>query len=340
MGILISLFLMVLFPFSWLFLFTLTLGMILAISSDSWFGAWCGLELNLLSFIPFISTEKNLYTSEASLKYFLIQALGSAFIVFGASLIRILPRAVILIVLALILKLGAAPFHFWFPQVIDGLFWKQALVLITIQKIAPIYLLSHTLRRIWIRKSIVILSAIFSAIVGGIGGINQILLRKLLAYSSINHISWMLFAIMIGENSWVLYFIFYALISSSVVILFFSCQIYHFIQLVNFNKPSLRLVRFLSLLSLGGLPPFSGFLPKWILIQEMVIEKLWFSILVLLLRSLLTLYYYLRVSLMHLRVMTIKLKWTLKFFFLEKNNLFIITVNFLGLFLPSVYILI
>ncbi|KAG7168731.1 Cytochrome c oxidase subunit 1-like 14, partial [Homarus americanus] len=75
------------------------------------------LELNLLSFIPLIITKNNQYSSESALKYFLIQALGSAIIIFSASIILISPSvAPLCLALALLLKLGAAPFHFWFPQ--------------------------------------------------------------------------------------------------------------------------------------------------------------------------------------------------------------------------------
>lgn len=325
--------------FPYLFFFTLIIGVILCISSDSWLGVWCGLELNLMSFVPFIFVEKNLYSSEASLKYFLVQALGSSFIVLGAVVYNFLLNFMVIITLALILKLGAAPFHFWFPQVIEGLSWRQSLVLMTIQKVAPMYLLTYLVIHPAVIK-VLVARVIASAIVGGIGGINQILLRKLLAYSSINHISWMLLALIMRENSWLLYFIFYALISGSIVILLHSCQAYHFNQLIRFNKPELSILRFLSLLSLGGLPPFSGFLPKWFLIQEMVNQKFWFLLLILLLRSLLTLYYYLRVRLIYLNVSLVKFKWRVKVPYLGKNNLFVVRINFLGLFLPSAWILV
>lgn len=184
----VSLFLVSISPRTCLFFSTLLAGVLLRVSSDSWFGAWCGLELNLMSFIPYVSTKESVYSSEAALKYFLIQALGSSFIIMGAVELVFFVDFGCLLLVALLLKLGAAPMHFWFPQVIGGLTWLQCVVLMTVQKVGPMFLLSYVL----VRESaclVVYGRAILSAVVGALGGINQILLRKLLAFSSINHIS-------------------------------------------------------------------------------------------------------------------------------------------------------
>lgn len=236
------------------FFYVLLIGIVLTVSSDSWFGAWCGLELNLIAFIPLIALKKNMYSSEASLKYFLIQALGSAFIVLGSITFLIFPVSYVM-TMALLLKLGAAPLHFWFPQVMEGLSWFQCIILITLQKFAPIYLLSYLILDLG-KNYIIHLRVIFSAVVGALGGINQMLLRKVIAFSSINHISWMLFSLLLGETYWLLYFSFYAAISTSVVLIFQSQQIFHFLQLFNFNSPVRGVFIFIPLLSLGGLPPF------------------------------------------------------------------------------------
>jgi len=109
-------------PARLLFMTSLLTGTFVAVSASSWFTAWLGLELNLLSFIPLISSKSNLYSSEAALKYFLIQALGSALILAAAPgfLLNLIEPQVI-ILSALLLKIGAAPVHFWFPSVIQGI---------------------------------------------------------------------------------------------------------------------------------------------------------------------------------------------------------------------------
>lgn len=322
-----------------LFFLCLLLGVLLRVSSDSWFGAWFGLELNLMSFIPLICSKSNKYSSEASLKYFLVQALGSSFVILGTIELIIFLRSICIICIALILKLGASPIHFWFPQVIEGLGWLECFILITVQKIGPIYLLSYLLESKE-RAYIVYWVAIISAVVGALGGINQLLLRKLLAYSSINHISWLLFAIMLGENCWGLYFIIYSIIVITVVIIFSSRQCFHFSQLISFRGSSWGLIRGVSLLSLGGLPPFTGFIPKWVVIQEMVSQSLFFPLLFLLRISLVTLYYYLRVIVIFIVLNYPIIKWNIMFLYSFGALGFGVGFNLLGLALPSVFILI
>jgi len=300
-----------------------------------------GLELNLLSFIPLITSNNTRYSSEAALKYFLVQALGSSLIIFSRSVLIFSSYLFsIIISSALLLKLGAAPFHFWFPQIIEGILWPQAAILITIQKLAPIFLLSHLIRSYNIFSILLFFSAI-SAITGAVGGINQISLRKIIAFSSINHIAWILAANLVREPLLFLYFAFYCVISSTIVIIFFFQQNFHFNQLFNQNNliTPIKVITFISLLSLGGLPPFTGFIPKWILIQELINYKLFLILAILLLSTLVTLYYYLRISISFFNLSTIKLSPSI----LQKKHHFFITpavirVNITLLALPLTFL--
>ena len=281
-------------PDKFLFIFTLLSGTLIAISSPSWFIRWVGLELNLLSFIPFIFSEKNLYSSERSLKYFLIQAIGSIVLLIratSATLIENLPEKGIL--LGLFLKIGAAPLHFWLPTIIQGLSWGRCLTLITVQKIAPIvitlYTISPSTKPIWIGASLI------SAILGGMGGLNQTFIRKILAYSSISHIGWILAAIYMDVNNWRLYFVVYSFTSLTLIIVLHSAQIYHTNQLYSLtSNPIVIVILFITLFSLGGLPPLLGFLPKIRVVINITMysSTVWSFILVI--RSLITLYFYTR----------------------------------------------
>nr|QFK69670.1 NADH dehydrogenase subunit 2 [Parapenaeopsis tenella] len=322
-----------------LFFFTLLLGTFLSISSSSWFGAWVGLELNLLSFIPIISLKNNQYSSEAALKYFLIQALGSSIIILSASFVLIKSFSANLILsIALLLKAGAAPFHFWFPSVMEGLQWSQAAILMTIQKIAPLSLLSYLDSSCYL---ILLGAIILSATIGAIGGINQTLLRKIMAYSSINHMAWMIVAMMISETSWLFYFLFYSFLASSIAILFNIQDAFHISHIFNHTSasPQIKILTFMSLLSLGGLPPFSGFIPKWFIIQELISTNLFFILLVLLSSALFTLYYYLRIAISALMLSSPKTKWTMKQLHLSFINPFFMFLNFTGLLAPSLFVM-
>ena len=172
---------------------------------------WCLNWIRIESLIlhpPNLFKKKNFCLSEAALKYFLIQALASTVIIISSCLIFFsLKIPSFLLLISLFTKLGAAPFHFWFPQVIEGLSWLQAIILITIQKLAPIYLISYLIDKTLFLHFTTI-SAILSSLVGALGGLNTIRLRKLIAFSSINHISWILIAISINEILWSLYIFF------------------------------------------------------------------------------------------------------------------------------------
>ena len=141
----------------------------------------------MLSFIPLIRDNNNLISTEASLKYFLTQALASAVLLFAIILFLLENNLLInldnsysriIIISSLLLKRGTAPFHFWFPNVIEGLSWINSLILITWQKIAPLILISYLNI-----KSIILTCAIISVIIGSLGGLNQTSLRKLISLS-------------------------------------------------------------------------------------------------------------------------------------------------------------
>ena len=276
-------------------------GTLITISSNSWLGAWIGLEINLLSFIPLIR-DSNLISTEASLKYFLTQALASALLLFRIVLFYLnknieirefnQPFISIIILSALLLKTGAAPFHFWFPNIIEGLSWNNALILITWQKLAPLVLISYSLN-----NSLLTISIIISVIIGSIGGLNQTSLRKLIAFSSINNLGWIISAILINEKIWILYFLIYSILTINITYFFNLLKISHIIQLFSmfFQSKLIKFFVFINLLSLGGLPPFLGFLPKWIVIQSNVINSHYFMIVILTVITLITLYFYLRI---------------------------------------------
>nr|YP_010952696.1 NADH dehydrogenase subunit 2 [Trapezia lutea]WMQ53116.1 NADH dehydrogenase subunit 2 [Trapezia lutea] len=323
------------FPFSsFLFLFTLSLGSLLTVSSSSWFGMWIGLELNLLSFIPLILTKNDPLYSETALKYFLIQALGSTFIIMSSCLYLSFSFTISpLIIMALLLKLGAAPFHFWFPHVMEGLSWPQAYILLSIQKLAPMYMLSH----FYSHSFMIMFSAVLSALMGALGGLNVLSLRKIMAFSSINHMSWMLIAIFISDFMWLTYFTFYILISLSIIVFFNSFHSYYFSDLLNlsYSNPYFSLLLPLNFLSLGGLPPFTGFIPKWFMIQNMLMNEMFFPLLFLILSALITLFYYLRILMPFILFINPVLFTNSKSFSLLPSTIILsFLLNIIGILLP------
>nr|YP_009740758.1 NADH dehydrogenase subunit 2 [Sinopodisma funiushana]QID03746.1 NADH dehydrogenase subunit 2 [Sinopodisma funiushana] len=285
-----------------LFLSTLMMGTILSISSNSWFGVWMGLEINLLSFIPMLANNKNMMMNESSIKYFVVQAMASTMLLFSILFIQmkypmswemeLIPS--MMVSSSLLLKIGAAPFHFWFPEVMGTSTWINCLTLMTWQKIAPMMVLSYCIQL----STLMFTITISSIVIGALGGLNQTSLRQILAYSSISHLGWMISSLMVSENVWEMYFIIYSLLSMIMVLLFKQMNLFFLNQIYSPTnmKTEIKFMMFLSLLSLGGLPPFLGFLPKWIVMQSLVENNLTIMMTIMVMLTMITLYYYMRIS--------------------------------------------
>uniref|UniRef100_UPI0030029B51 NADH dehydrogenase subunit 2 n=1 Tax=Parotis marginata TaxID=990162 RepID=UPI0030029B51 len=312
------------------FLFMLFFSSLISISSNSWFGCWIGLEINLLSFIPLINSSNNILSSEASLKYFLVQSIASINLLFCIILKMILVKNFemnnflsIMINSSLLMKMGSAPFHFWFPNIVEGLSWFNNFILMTWQKITPIILMSY-----YFNKNFLIIIIILNSIIGAIGGFNQTSLRKLMAFSSINNLGWMLGSMMISENLWLFYFIIYSFMISIMCFLFYLMNMFFINQLFFMNiNYMIKLSLLINFLSLGGLPPFIGFFPKWIIINFLLMNKLFFLTFILIMMSLIMLFFYIRILYSSFMFNYLKLKW-MKIFIKNKMMYFI---NFLSL---------
>nr|ARH54793.1 NADH dehydrogenase subunit 2 [Trigonopterus sp. AH-2016] len=293
-----------------LFLALLMASTLISISSVSWFTAWVGLEINLMALMPLMTNLKNKLSNESTIKYFIVQAMASSSLLFS---VLILPEMKILslslssfpsmmINSTLLLKMGAAPFHFWLPEIISGLNWNLIFIILTWQKIAPMILLSYLVKS----STFLSLIIIFSAIISGIQGMNQTCMRKIMAYSSINHTGWMLSSLLSSINVWFYYFTIYSFINFNIILVFNKYHIFYFNQLtklLNFNK-KLKLLFSMNFLSLGGLPPFLGFLPKWLTINFLVNKNFIALSLILILSTLVSLYFYTRITLSSITLTT------------------------------------
>nr|UQJ75079.1 NADH dehydrogenase subunit 2 [Incisitermes schwarzi] len=303
---------------------TLIGGILISISANSWLGAWMGLEINLMSFIPLISSQENIFTTEASLKYFIVQALASSTLLFLVTAKALINQTFLVewgfheyvIMTPLLLKMGAAPLHWWFPSVMEGLSWTNCLLMMTVQKMAPMMLISYLMKM----SPLTLMIIMTSVIIGSVGGMNQTSLRKILTYSSINHTGWMLTAILGSINLWALYFAVYLLLTTTVTTITKSFNISFVNQTMTASsEKKIKFMLFTALLSLGGLPPFIGFLPKWAVIQTLIASDLGFIMTTMVVASLATLYYYLRVCYSSFMILHEEVKWGVKMYSQNKT---------------------
>nr|YP_010021185.1 NADH dehydrogenase subunit 2 [Spodoptera littoralis]QHB74387.1 NADH dehydrogenase subunit 2 [Spodoptera littoralis]QOK36230.1 NADH dehydrogenase subunit 2 [Spodoptera littoralis]QTZ20371.1 NADH dehydrogenase subunit 2 [Spodoptera littoralis]CAB4244820.1 unnamed protein product [Spodoptera littoralis] len=313
------------------FLFILFFSTLISISSNSWFGCWIGLEINLLSFIPLISNSNNLFSTEASLKYFLTQSIASLNFLFSIliklSLMKNFEMNNFLAIMmnsSMLMKMGSVPFHFWFPNIIEGLSWLNSFILMTWQKITPLILMSYYMNNYFINIII-----IFNIIIGAIGGLNQTSLRKLMAFSSINNLGWMIMSISISETLWIFYFMMYSFMISIMCFFFYILNMYFINQLFINNMNFLIKINILiNFLSLGGLPPFIGFFPKWIIINFLINNNMYLMTFIFVMMSLIMLFFYIRISYSAIMFNYMKNKW---FKIYIKNKYFSI-INFFSFF--------
>nr|USH58331.1 NADH dehydrogenase subunit 2 [Podargus strigoides] len=285
----------------------LTLGTTITTSSNHWIMAWTGLEINTLAIIPLISKSHHPRAIEATIKYFLVQATASALILFSSmtnawttgqwDITQLShPTSCILLTTAIAMKLGLVPFHFWLPEVLQGSPMTTAMLLATVVKLPPITILTLTSHSL--NPTLLTMMAIASTALGGWMGLNQTQTRKILAFSSISHLGWMTVIIIYNPKLTMLTFFLYILITIPVFTTFNTTKTLKLsTMMVSWTKsPTLNASLMLTLLSLAGLPPLTGFMPKWLIIQELSKQELSPTATIVALLSLLGLFFYLRLA--------------------------------------------
>nr|YP_009335906.1 NADH dehydrogenase subunit 2 [Acipenser brevirostrum]APD80439.1 NADH dehydrogenase subunit 2 [Acipenser brevirostrum]APD80452.1 NADH dehydrogenase subunit 2 [Acipenser brevirostrum]APD80465.1 NADH dehydrogenase subunit 2 [Acipenser brevirostrum]APD80478.1 NADH dehydrogenase subunit 2 [Acipenser brevirostrum]APD80491.1 NADH dehydrogenase subunit 2 [Acipenser brevirostrum] len=284
---------------------SLGIGTTLTFASSHWLLAWMGLEISTLAIIPLMAQQHHPRAVEATTKYFLTQATAAAMILFASTTNAWMtgewniqemsnPTALVLITMALALKIGLAPVHYWLPEVLQGLDLTTGLILSTWQKLAPfalIYQISPMMN-----PTLVIMLGLASTIIGGWGGLNQTQLRKILAYSSIAHLGWMMIVMQYSPNLAILNLILYITMTTATFLTFknVASTKLNALTLTWSKTPMMTTMAMMTLLSLGGLPPLTGFMPKWLILQELTKQDLPLTASIMALAALLSLFFYLR----------------------------------------------
>ncbi|AFS49449.1 NADH dehydrogenase subunit N [alpha proteobacterium HIMB59] len=311
-----------------LFILFAILGSFVLISSNNFLTAFIGLELQSLSlYLMAAFNTKNLNSNEAGIKYFSLGALSSGFLLFGISMIyfdtasfsfqnldnysTISEVGLALVLIALFFKVSAAPFHIWTPDVYEGSPTISTLFFATLPKFASLIFLFRIYHELNIPK-IESLHYIFqivcaiSLLVGVYGAITQKIIKRLLAFSSINHIGFMLLAIMsyqyMSEGTIFFYLIIYLITTFGVfsVILNLRTSEGEITLLIGLNglKASSRskaISMLVFLFSLAGIPPFAGFFAKFFILSASINEGFYILSVIAVISSVIAAFYYLSV---------------------------------------------
>lgn len=279
-------------------------GTFISASSNNWVIIWAGLEISLMSFIPIIRSNLIL-SSESSIKYFIIQGVSSSILIFGVITILIKTGAYLIIIyISLIIRIGMSPFHNWLLGVLEGLNFLIVYILLTVARLTPLIILSYLPINL---DLFIILSLLF----GSLGGLSQTSLRKILGYSSIFNIGFLIS--LINNNSlWFVYLLLYSLILMCILLIFSNLIINYINQLIinEFNLIN-KITIWVVILSLGGIPPILGFISKLITIEFLIVQGDLLIVLIIIFLSLVVIFFYTRVSFLSMIIFSLVIKWSL-----------------------------
>nr|BAE80060.1 NADH dehydrogenase subunit 2 [Sepia officinalis] len=321
------------FPSNFLFILIMIMGTLTTLSSSHWLTMWMGLELNLMGFLPLMNIKGKMLEAEASMKYFIIQSLGSSVLIISSLIMynyslswhsMFNSNLSILLILSLILKLGGAPMHFWLPNLTKQMTWLILFLILTWQKLAPLFMIMLINSNL---NTIIVIS-LLSAVFGSISMLNQTNMQLIITYSSISHLGWMLSMIMLNSSLTFLYFIVYIIISIPLLNLLSTQTSNYLYSLTHKNKINNLIIPSL-ILSLAGMPPLLGFLSKLLMLISLMKMNFIILTLFMFIASLISLYFYLSMTLMTI----IKSYYLFNNYTTTKPYNFIIMINLFSIFI-------
>ena len=310
------------------------LGMMVLASSYDMVTLFMGLEIMSLALYAMIAMQKDSgFAIESAMKYFVLGAMATGLLLYGMTLVYgnvgslqfatiyqtlatteqslVLSLGLVFILVGLAFKFGAAPFHNWVPDVYHGSPTGITLFLSAAPKIAAFALMFRLLiegleAALMQWQSILIILAVLSLVVGNVIAIAQTNLKRMLAYSTISHMGFIILGFLTGNvggyAAAMYYVVIYALMSLGgfAVILALSRKGFeadNIVDLAGLGKrnPVLALVMLVILLSMAGIPPFVGFYAKLVVLTEVVEAGLTWLAVFAVVMSVVGAYYYLRV---------------------------------------------
>nr|ADF59274.1 NADH dehydrogenase subunit 2 [Cyrtodactylus ayeyarwadyensis] len=340
-------------PLIWSLLITgLTTSTIITMTSHHWMLAWLGLELNTLSILPIIMKPQHPRATEATTKYFLIQATAATMILYASTVNAwqtgqwAIPNSsyttTLLTTTAIMLKLGLAPVHIWYPQVLQGTTMYTALTISTWQKLAPLALLYMMHNHL--NHTVLLLMGLLSALIGGWGGLNQTQTRIIMAFSSIAHMGWLITALALNPSLATLTMLMYIIMTTAMFtpLALTNAKTIADIATTWPTSPTTLTMMMITLMSLGGLPPLTGFMPKWLILKELLATNMAPLATLILFASLPSLFFYIRLSYLTMltappTTITTKHQWRFKPKYLANTTTLIMATAMLLPLTPSLH---
>nr|UJY97869.1 NADH dehydrogenase subunit 2 [Anastatus fulloi] len=309
-------------------------------SSNSWISMWMIMELNSMSFIMLLIYNKNM-KYDIPMNFFLVQSFNSYIFLMSSMNIFYSLNMIILTWFTLITKMGIPPFYLWYLKIMKFINWFNLLILSTIQKIIPLIIMNNIYK--FMNKKFMIfflMNLIIASLVSTILSMNHFSMKIILTYSSIIQMSWIIILSMINEMMMINFFMIYSLISLSMIFTFnkFNINFINNMNLMKFNNNFMFLMLNMSLFSLASIPPFTGFLMKWISIQTFIINLNFWMMILLIFSALISSFIYIRIIFINILNFSYSMKFNFKNInFLNNLNFNIPLYNWMSLILLFIY---
>nr|ATL58817.1 NADH dehydrogenase subunit 2 [Stephanitis chinensis] len=279
-----------------LFMLMMIMSTLMVVSSSKWLSMWMGMEINLMMTIPFLFQNKSKMLSEKIMCYFLTQVMASILMLTTMLLMNMNDNIMLykmMLTISMMIKLGMPPFHMWMPEMMNKINWIMLGFMVTLQSVNPLVVTSQILEN----NLLLPLIMIISASIGSLSGVNNLLLNKIMVYSSMNHLSWMTMCMMMMNTLWIKYFAVYSMITLTLCFMFNNKLIFYVNQFNMNNNNYMKMMIAMMMLNLGGMPPFPGFFIKWMTMESiMKYNYMYFTLLIMVICSMVTLLFYMRLS--------------------------------------------
>jgi NADH:ubiquinone oxidoreductase subunit 2 (subunit N) len=248
---------------------------------------WIRLEINILRFLPIISSGLNIEL-ENSVKYFIIQRWASIIFLIRFFFCNYLfNRFYTLLIIRIFIKLGISPFHTWFISILKSCSLYILIFLSTIQKLIPLIILNNIYFRIYFYYFFFFFTIFFLLII-----LSRVInLNKLLALSSLGNIIWLISRKLLSIKLLLIFIVIYIYILLGIYIFY---NIFYYSLFIQINRISFfdKIIIIILFISLGGIPPLLGFLRKFLILKIVFIFENIFLFLIIIFSSLILLYHY------------------------------------------------
>nr|QWS05445.1 NADH dehydrogenase subunit 2 [Cromna sinensis] len=238
---------------------------ITVISSNNFLTSWLMMEINMIAFLPIMSKSNKM--KDQLMKYFIVQSTASSIMLMSMlmnSNSETPTSTSIMLMMSLLMKMGLMPMHIWMPVVMNSLSWKNCMIMSTIQKIIPITI-SSQLSSI----NTMMLPMVTSMIAAPISALSQLSMKKILSFSSIANTPWMMISMNNSKSQFMLFMTVYSTITMMAMNKLNKMNIL-FINQMKMLTTTQKLSFVIMSMSMSGMPPTTGFLPKWIIIQSTI----------------------------------------------------------------------